>query len=362
MIKLPGTSVILGQAWSLYKQRLGVLLGVMIVPILVWIGLAVVLTVGGLSAFSLLFSRFAAAGAGLFIILAIIFFLVIFVIQAWSQLALLYAIKDSQEGIGIGEAYRRGWHKILSYWWVTLLAGFITLGGFLLLIVPGVIFATSFSLAAIVLIAEDLKGMNALLKSRAYVKGRWGEVFARFFSIGVLSLIVSLVLIFIFYVLKIPFGAEISRLLIGFFLTPLIVTYSFLVYSNIKTVQGEVAFTPTGGQKATFGVIGILGVLFIPALFFFSIFLASSSVRIARDDTRVSDLQQIQLRLKFYYQDHGSYPSSLGDLDATQSQYLPKTPVDPSTKLPYEYQQQGDSGYQLCAQLETKAKDCVSNP
>lgn len=263
---LPGATAILSQAWSLYKQRLGTFLGVMIIPMLVLIGLFAVLAGGGFLGFTLLSSKFAAGGIGLLVLLAIVFFLAIFISQTWGQTALLYAIRDSQEGIGVGEAYRRGWHKILSYWWITLLAGFITMGGFLLLIVPGIIFAVWFSLAMFILIAEDLKGMNALLKSREYVKGKWGGILWRFFFIGALSLIISLVPVLIFSLLKIPFGAEISRFVIGLFLTPLVMSYSFLVYSNIKAVKGEVVFAPTGGQKATFIIVAILGILVIPAI------------------------------------------------------------------------------------------------
>lgn len=246
---LPGATAILGQAWSLYKQRLGTFLGVMIIPMLVLIGLLVVLAGGIFLGLTLLSSKFAAGGIGLLIILAIVFLLAIFISQAWGQTALLYAIKDSQEGIGVVEAYRRGWHKILSYWWVSLLVGFITMGGFLLLVVPGIIFAVWFSLAVFVLIAEDLKGMNALLKSKEYVKGKWGSILWRFFFIGALSLIISLIPVLIFSFLKIAFsapeisrfGAEISRFVIGLFLTPLVMAYSFLVYSNLKAVGSRLA-------------------------------------------------------------------------------------------------------------------------
>lgn len=356
---LPGATAILGQAWSLYKQRLGTFLGIMIIPMLVLIGLLAVLAGGGFLGLTLLSSKFAAGGIGLLILLAIVFFLAIFISQTWGQTALLYAIKDSQEGIGVGEAYRRGWHKILSYWWVTLLAGFITIGGFLLLVVPGIIFAVWFSLAMFVLIAEDLKGMNALLKSREYVKGKWGGIFWRFFFIDALSLIISLVPVLIFSVLKIPFGAEISRFVIGLFLTPLVMSYSFLLYSNIKTVKGEVAFAPTGGQKAKFIIVAILGILIIPAILFSTVFLSLNSAREkGRDARRQADLSQIRVGLELYYDEHGSYPFSLNELSP---QYLPTTPVDPKTNIPYQYQRQGDSDYQVCTQLEAKTQKCVSS-
>ncbi len=276
---LPGATAILGQAWSLYKQRLGTFLGVMIIPMLVLIGCVAVLMEGGFLGLTLLSSKFAAGEIGLLLVLAIVFFVAISILWAWGQTALLYAIKDSQEGIGVIEAYRRGWHKIFSYWWVTLLVLYITMGGFFLLVVPGIIFAIWFSLAIFILVAEDLKGMNALLKSREYVKGKWGSIFWRFFFIGALYLIILFVLSLIFSFLKIPFASEIINFVIGLFLTPLTMTYAFLVYSNLKAVKGEIVFTPTGGQKTTFIVIGILGILIIPAILFSIVFLSLSLAR-----------------------------------------------------------------------------------
>src|SRR3989338_2774959 len=216
-VSLPGAPAIFSQTWSLYKQRLVTFLGIMIIPTLVllaFIGLLALSAGGGFLGFDLLSPELAAGGIGLFILLAIVFFLAVFISQAWGQTALLYAIKDSQEGIGVIESYRRGWHKILSYYWVFLLFGFITIGGFFLLVVPGIIFAIWFSLAISILIDEDVKGMNALLKSREYVKGRWGSILWRFLFIEALFFIILLVLVLMFIFLKIPYGAEISRLVI----------------------------------------------------------------------------------------------------------------------------------------------------
>jgi hypothetical protein len=270
---LPGALEILGQAWAIYKQRLFKFSGIMAIPTLIMIVVLPIFAGGGILSIKLLSSKFSAVGIGLLILLGILFFVVFFISITWGQTALLYAIKDSQEKIGIIESYRRGWHKIFSYWWVSLLTIFITIGGFVLLIVPGIIFSVWFNLAIFILIAEDLKGIDALLKSREYVKGKWGGVFWRFFFIGAMASIISLVLGLIFNLLKIPFHSEISGLIIGLFLTPFVITYLFLVYSNLKKLKGEIAFAPTGGEKAAFIFVGILGVLFTSVILFSTVFL-----------------------------------------------------------------------------------------
>jgi len=88
---LPGPTVIFGQAWTIYKQRLGTFLGVMAIPMLIIIA----------------YSRLAVSSIILFIPLTILFFVIISISQVWGQTALLYAIKDSHEKIGIIELYRK---------------------------------------------------------------------------------------------------------------------------------------------------------------------------------------------------------------------------------------------------------------
>lgn len=355
---LPGATAILSQAWVLYRQKLGTFLGVMIFPILVQTGLLAVLAPGGFLGFSFLSPNFTAGAIGSLIILAIVFLVAFSVSQAWGQTALLYAIKDSQEGIGIREAYRRGWHKILSYWWVSFLTGFIVLGGFLLFVVPGIIFAVWFSMAIFVLVDEDLRGMNVLLKSREYVKGKWSNVFWRLLFIAVLNVVISWIPTLIFNFLKVPTGREIGGFVIGLFLTPLSITYMYIVYSKLKAVKGEVVFAPTGRQKATFIIAGILGFLVICVLLFFTIFMILiSSKGKAFDVRREADIQAIQAGLELYYEDNGRYPYLL---DQLSPQYISVIPVDPKTNFPYAFTS-GGLTYKVCAQMEARKEKCVSS-
>lgn len=267
---LPGAAAILAEAWAIYKQRLGTFLGVMIIPTLVTIVFTVAFAGGGLLSFSLFSSTFTLGRIALFFLLLILIYVVIFITQIWGQTALLYAVKDSHEKIGVVESYRRGWHKIFSYWWIGLLSALIILGGFFLLFVPGIIFAIWFSTAAFVLIAEDLRGMNALLKSKEYVKGNWDGVFWRFFFMAIIGLLLYLVPFFVFASLDIPLASAISRWVVGLFLTPLAMTYSFLVYSHLRALKGDVPFAPTKGTKTAFisvAIFGIICMLLIPLFF-----------------------------------------------------------------------------------------------
>jgi hypothetical protein len=231
---LPSAKTIFGQAWDLYKKRLGTFLGVLIIPMLIMAVFFILAKDVFLDTSSFL-SKFTTEK---FIFLSILFIIVLFITQIWGQTALLYAIKDSQEGIGVIESYRRGWPKIFSYFWTSFLAGFMVFVGFLLLIVPGIIFSVWFSLAIFVLIAENLTGMDALMKSKEYVKGRWGSVFGRLFFITAISQLIYFAPSFLGF-LKIPFAERILPLIIGLFLGPMVMSYMFLLYKHLTLTKGK---------------------------------------------------------------------------------------------------------------------------
>jgi hypothetical protein len=136
--------------------------------------------------------------------------------------------------------------------------------------------------------------MNALLKSKEYVKGKWGRVFSLFVFISGIFLIFSYIPTFIFSLLKIPFAQEISRFVVGLFLSPLIITYLFLIYSNLKALKGEFTFAPTVGKKASFIIISILGILFMSGLLFSTLSQSFGSAREKAPNAK----QEVDLRQK----------------------------------------------------------------
>jgi hypothetical protein len=87
----------------------------------------------------------------------------------------------------LGFALRR-FHSIL---WIVILAGILTLIGFVLLIAPGVYLAVAFAVALPVLMTEGLKGRHALGRSRWLVQGRWWKTLLLLVVAGLLASIVG---------------------------------------------------------------------------------------------------------------------------------------------------------------------------
>ncbi len=347
---------LLSEAWKMYKARWKTLLGITVAPILLIIPAVIIL---GIMLWSLgLINTFenASFGGGLgdspisfitFLILFILFFSVIIIAQIWSQVALIYAIKNNGD-IGIKESYQKSKSKIKSFFWVSVLVGFITMGGFIFFAVPGFIFTVWFSFAIFIVVTENLKGMDAILKSREYVRGYWWSVLWRFLFMYIVLFGVMIAASII--LMLIPILGN----LVSIALTPLIMVYMFLIYDNLRKIKGGFEFQPFAKTKKLFIAVGVLGAITIP-LIFISIGLAglNSAKDKATDAARYSALTQIKTELSIYYDDNEEYPESLSELNVGLT--------DPETKESYEYHQL-DSGedYEICAQFKEKGRQCFS--
>ena len=351
------------RALVIYKKQLGFFLSVAVVPIIA-VAIAWVAVAGAV----FLQDKISSSVAGfLLLVLAGSLVLVAVVAQAWGQTALLYAVKDHQENIGVKEAYRRGWRKILSFWWINVLSGFIIMGGFLLFVAPGIILAVWFSLISFVLVVENITGMNALLKSREYIRGNWGAVLGRYLFIGLIALVFFFAPMSIFMILaafvKIPFREEITQIItmaVNLFWAPLMTVYSFLIYERLKTAKNQLVFTPTKGKKVGFILLAIFGFLIVPMTIFI---IAFSMVGPAREKginaMRELDLQRARVSVEKYYIDNGKYPASLDD--ALGANGFPSF-SDSKIKQLWRYEVQPDGqGYKVCVQLEKSEEKCLTN-
>jgi len=239
--KLPPATEILKIAWKIYQERFWLLLGITAVPAALMLIFGLIFGGGLLLAGVTRANPFASMGLGL--VLMVVALIAFIYVGIWSSVAELFAIKDHQENIGFKEAFMRARPHLGAFFATCLLAGLAIMGGFILLVIPGVIFMLWFSQSAYVVINENLSGTQALSKSKSYVKGRMWEVFLKYLFIGAIVygaiIIASLI------------DGGISRSMAGdkqkfsllsnvlsFALTPLLTTYSYTLY---KSLRGEKA-------------------------------------------------------------------------------------------------------------------------
>jgi len=115
--------------------------------------------------------------------------------------------------------------------------GIVTMIGFALLIIPGIIFSVWFAFSYYVLLFEGKTGIDAMKASKAYVKGRWWAVFGRFAFIVLVSIIFSVVFGGVSSMVGETAGTIASSFLsmvLNFILVPVTIAYSFLIYKDLS--------------------------------------------------------------------------------------------------------------------------------
>jgi hypothetical protein len=107
--------------------------------------------------------------------------------------ALIKSISESYLGndISVGDAYRFVFGRLGAIIGATILVGFVVGLGFLLLIVPGIIFSLWYALTTQVVVLEKLKASQAMSRSKALASGNLGKIFGVFFVVGLITWIVS---------------------------------------------------------------------------------------------------------------------------------------------------------------------------
>lgn len=239
--KLPKISGLFRESWQLYRSRFGDLIGIVLVPF-------AVSTAGVVLADKIPWGVAAFGGLILFagIVLGII-----------SYIAIIYALKD---GVGIVGAYKRAAPGLFPYLWVSALTAVITIGGYILAIVPGLIFSIWFMFAIFILLIEDKRGFEAIMLSKEYVRGYFWPIAGRL----VVFVIVALVFLMPFSFVSPYFGraaAQWIEVIPQILIAPFSFIYFYLLYRALRDTKPELASNPFAAKKGFFVFAGILGAI-----------------------------------------------------------------------------------------------------
>ncbi|MDP3875196.1 MAG: DUF5671 domain-containing protein [bacterium] len=114
----------------------------------------------------------------------------------------------------------------------------------------------------------------------------------------------------------------------------------------------------TGTRRNIWRVVGII--LVIGSIVAgFNVLGTPQSQRMYRyDSQKVSDLQNIQWQIVNYWQQKGTLPTALTELQDSISGFI--SPIDPQTKGSYEYKKTGTLVFDLCAEFN-KPTQTVNN-
>ncbi|MEX0877991.1 MAG: hypothetical protein WDZ40_04010 [Candidatus Spechtbacterales bacterium] len=230
--KMMKGSEILSRSIRTYKERLGTFLGIVSIPIFwIFIILGALFLVTGKDVVS--DDRYAFMAG----IVAILVIIPVFILQ---QIALVLAIKNKDEK-RVFILYKQAKDYFFKYLGTAILVGLIVFGGLLLLIIPGVIFAVFYGLATTIVVLENAVGMDALRKSKEYIKrdlwgylSRWAFMIV-IFSIFTIFLSLVLGILFISY----PETGQNITDLISWLLMPIPIIYTVELYLNLKALKSS---------------------------------------------------------------------------------------------------------------------------
>lgn len=140
-------------------------------------------------------TRAASAFVVLGVSAGVLSYLLTIVVNAFLMGALAHAIVELQMTgeAKAGDSIRWGLAKLPKVFAVSLLYGIITLAGYVLLIVPGVIFSLMFALAAPVAAIENRGVIESLKRSRELTDGYKGLIFLTFFLWGIAVAVVGFI-------------------------------------------------------------------------------------------------------------------------------------------------------------------------
>jgi len=152
------------------------------------------------------------------------------------------SIAVAPEPLTLREAFDRGWQGAVSYFWLTVVQMTLVAGGYVLLVVPGVIFFVLSSVSVFALVAEQQHGVAAIARSWSYVSRRKWDVFWRlvvFTVLLVLAFFATRVAVLIIARFVGPVTAfaisEAVSLLFDFLVLPLVILFLGELYKSLRT-------------------------------------------------------------------------------------------------------------------------------
>lgn len=176
------------------------------------------------------------------ILLAIIYLIVLFFITIFagilSKIALSLVVKDNLAEFSIFAMLKKALAYFKSYLWISILGGVLIMIGFMLFIIPGLIFAIYWSMVTWVFLDQGIKGEAALKQSKALVKGYWWAVFGRL-AIPLFIFIIIIMIPSSFMEPKSQAANTYSFVtqIISMVLTPFFTAYVFNIYKNLKEIK-----------------------------------------------------------------------------------------------------------------------------
>jgi hypothetical protein len=251
LMKLDTIGSLFSRAWEGFRKRFDTVAKVFLVPV-------VFIVLG-----RMLLSHETPATIALGFLLTIISVIA-------SLAATIALISVFGKGTDFAASYRTGFKLFWPSVWIAIMVGLAVFGGFVMLIVPGIMLAIALGLSSFVLVLDGKRGLAALAASREYIKGYWWAVFGRMLLVILIYIAALLILYAPFQLL---FGSYVGSLVYGiliWIITPFIISYEYEIFENLRRLKPSVAAESEAKMETSFlkvaMVLGIIGWVAFAAL------------------------------------------------------------------------------------------------
>jgi len=135
------------------------------------------------------FADFDAVTGQIIVVTLVFVAIQLLIAQPFLVAAITKAAADAYLGerVSIGRTYRFALSKLPAILWITIITTVVTLLGFILLIIPGIIALVRLALAPAILVVEDVRGTSAVRRSWNLTGGHAWRVLGTLFLAGLIS-------------------------------------------------------------------------------------------------------------------------------------------------------------------------------
>jgi predicted Zn finger-like uncharacterized protein len=299
------------RTWDVFRRRILTLIGINLV--------AVVLTATAyfLMGYGVeLLQEIAGDTPAVMLIAGVVLFGLSMLIMTAILAAMIYAVVN--EELGVKQALGYGIKNSKSFFWVFFLLGFFLVGGSLTFFIPGLLFMVWFVFAQFILAHDNIRGMDALLMSRAYVRGHSWGVFGRMLLIGMLGSLVS----------AIPIVGLVASLFLG----PYTLIFYHEIFRDLREIKENVEYSGSRGTKVKWLLAGAAGYLIVPLI---TVSLLGPSLFQGLDLlSNQAGLKSPTSLINPSPAKRGKQTSSGAELKLKQTKFAPKAPIILEFQIP----------------------------
>lgn len=286
--KLHDMASLLKDTFQLFKKKILGSFGIMLWPMI--IVAAIIAVIAGL--FFVLGPSLGKPTTEFIVVISIVLGILFLYLSFWSQVSLLYYVSSNE--LSMVNSWKESKKSFKDYLWTVGLVSLVVCGGASLFLIPSIfllfllngpytfvigiaggilasvamiIVSTYIIFTPFIFVVEKVGGMNALLRSYAYVKGRFASTFLRILAMSIIGVGIEIVISSIL-------NNKIGDLLIFIVVTPLFLSYFYCLYLSAKSSAKDNSYDERKRKLfrwlAIFAVIGVIALCFMTAYMFYN--------------------------------------------------------------------------------------------